>query len=143
MAKKIVIYTHPQCKLPDHSLLVLTFQTDEVAVSDCMISEVVQLGKHPRNNVRNVPPHLFSSSECQSILTELTNKLTQVQHQKEIDKWYDEFCKYIRNVTAACRKPLSSGRGGLSKKYKPYSNRQLKAMWEEIRMAERTFLKMN
>lgn len=128
-------------RVPDHSMLVLTFQAGGGSTEDYRVSDNVQLRQYPQKNIRNVSPHLFSSSECQIVLIELLDKLTQVQHQKEIDKWYGEFCKYICNVTEVSSSPYSNRKDGFSRKRKPYWNGQLKVMWKEMRMAERRFLK--
>ena len=130
-----------RCRVPDHSLLVLIFHAGGGSVANT-VSENDQTKQYLQKKViRNVHPDLFSCSECQTVLTELIDKLSQVHHQREIDKWYDEFCDYISSVSEACNNPKSSRKGGFARKPKPYWNEQLRVLWKEMRVAEKSFLR--
>ena len=125
------------CKVPDHSILMLSFQTRSTFFKEV---EIPMSQNNLRSRIRSFPEGFLSSNVCNSILLELNDQLKlNTNNQGHMDAWYDTFCKCLYTELDKCVK--NNMQKGSKRVHKPYWNRELQRLWDHLRAAERKFLK--
>ena len=135
--------------IPDHSLLTWSFCIAHIAP--------VENAGQPRNYAEDgrrrykvsnpLPTDWMACEDTVRKLNELVSKLeVAINNQHEIDVYYNEFTSVIHNEMKSnfqCRGTPNDiiGKGFRSKK--PWWNDQLTSMWQNVRAAERCWLRSN
>ena len=135
--------------IPDHSLLTWSFCIAHIAP--------VENTGQPRNYAEDgrrrykvsnpLPTDWMACEDTVRKLNELVSKLeVAIDNQHEIDVYYNEFTSVIHNEMKSnfqCRgTPNDIKEKGFRSK-KPWWNDQLTSMWQNVRAAERCWLRSN
>ena len=134
----------PTSKLPDHSVLRWSFSLD------CTFSTSAQssfLTTRTKYDVRNIPNDFLADESTNDKLTHVIDELeSSVQNQHNIDKAYDDFCSSVKHSMGEKlnNKVIKVEFGCSNKKRrvkKPWWNEGLSALWNEMCMNERQWLR--
>lgn len=124
-----------RCRLPDHSLIHSIFKVDTQLTNENNSSCV------PKRRHGPFPETFLTSTSCQMAVQGLENKLGLCHNtQEDVDKWYEDFCEFIRGEINSCKNSISNKKH-FKRGVKPFWNVHLQKLWNERTIAEREFLK--
>ena len=130
-----------RCKMPDHSLLWLKFKAS--AERYLTVHPTADISKTRRPRV--FPDNFLSSELCCTVLLELISNIEACRGiQEDVDLCYKSFCDvlYAEMDRHTSTKTSIPGKNvGRQLKGKSFWNHELKALREDVRKAEKRFLK--
>ena len=145
-----------RCRCPDHSVLLCTFHTSRYSelaeLEERTVGSQNETGTTEMPNsskrymVNDTPPGFLTSIDFVEKLDEMISQLERCQNEQcELDRMYENFCKEMFKEMDKYFKYIDCSKKTRKqfKHYKPYWNDELTRMWQNMRAAEKHFLKCN
>ena len=137
------------CKPPDHSVLMLCLKqlcvTSIHEERNDNAQPAIDLVQRKKFKFINIPDQFLNNDEWRSICNELVDKYIYLKNdQCDIDDLYQNFC---HAATGEMDKFLSfrlknkSGQNKPLRNTKPYWSQELSILWNDMKLAEKRFLK--